>query len=63
MIFIVLFIVLLPYHLLTCSTVVHCTGMKEWMVSNTAAPPQNVHELSWWDEHSLDNNSSTTTIG
>lgn len=34
-------------------------GMKEWMMSNTAATTDRVHELSWWDQHSLDNGSTT----
>jgi hypothetical protein len=34
--------------------------MKEWMLSNTAATSDKVHELSWWQEHKLDNNASTT---
>jgi hypothetical protein len=28
--------------------------MKDWMTSNTEANASRVHELTWWQEHSLD---------
>jgi len=28
-------------------------GLKSWMESNTVASPENIHELTWWQERNL----------